>query len=166
MQLKNTLLAAGLAIACGTIATPAAQAATATASMPVTITIQNACNVSSVAPTTLDFGTQGPLTANVDSTSTITVTCTSGATYDVGLSGGGSGDINARVMTNGGNQVGYQLYSDSGRQTVWGDTVGTNTVSNTGSGTAQTYTVYGRVPAQTTPPAGTYNDTVTVTVTY
>jgi len=26
--------------------------------------------------------------------------------------------------------------------------------------------VYGRVPSQTTPSAGTYNDTITVTVTY
>ena len=30
----------------------------------------------------------------------------------------------------------------------------------------QGLTVYGRVPGQTTPSAGTYNDTITVTVTY
>ncbi|WP_163468383.1 spore coat protein U domain-containing protein, partial [Klebsiella michiganensis] len=28
------------------------------------------------------------------------------------------------------------------------------------------YTVYGRVPVQTTPAPGTYTDTITVTVTY
>ncbi|MCE3520182.1 spore coat protein U domain-containing protein, partial [Escherichia coli] len=35
-----------------------------------------------------------------------------------------------------------------------------------GSGAAQPYTVYGRVPVQTTPAPGTYTDTITVTVTY
>jgi spore coat protein U-like protein len=62
--------------------------------------------------------------------------------------------------------VTYSLYSDSGRATVWGNTVGTNTVAGTGNGASQSYTVYGRAPAQTTPAAGTYTDTVTVTVTY
>jgi spore coat protein U-like protein len=69
-------------------------------------------------------------------------------------------------MTSGGATVNYTLYSDSGRTTVWGTTIGTNTVAATGSGAAQSYTVYGRIPAQTTPAPGTYNDTVTVTVTY
>jgi spore coat protein U-like protein len=49
---------------------------------------------------------------------------------------------------------------------VWGITIGTDTVSATGNGAAQTHTVYGRVPAQTTPAPATYSDTVTVTVTY
>ena len=49
---------------------------------------------------------------------------------------------------------------------MWGTTIGTDTVTGTGNGTAQAITVYGRVPPQTTPPAATYNDTVNVTVTY
>ena len=49
---------------------------------------------------------------------------------------------------------------------MWGNTVGTDTVSATGSGASQAYTVYGRVPMQTTPAAATYTDTITVTVTY
>jgi len=36
----------------------------------------------------------------------------------------------------------------------------------TGTGTAQTIPVYGDVPGQTTPAAGTYRDTVTATITY
>jgi spore coat protein U-like protein len=39
-------------------------------------------------------------------------------------------------------------------------------VSGTGNGAGQTITIFGRVPAQTTPAPGTYTDTVTVTVTY
>jgi spore coat protein U-like protein len=88
--------------------------------------------------------------------------------YNIGLDAGtGTGaTVAARKMTNGANTITYSLYSDSGRTTVWGNTVGTNTVSATGNGASQTYTVYGRVPSQTTPAAATYTDTITVTVTY
>ena len=67
------------------LASTSAFSATVTSTMPVKIIIQNACNVST-APTLLDFGTQGPLVANIDSTATITLTFTTGATYNVGLS--------------------------------------------------------------------------------
>jgi spore coat protein U-like protein len=164
MNIKTAVLTAAL-VSAG-LALSAAQAATSTATMPVTITIQNACNVSSVAPTTLNFGTQGPLLAAVNQTSTITVTCTKNAPYNIGLDGGTSGNVNARTMINGANSVGYQLYSDSSRTAVWGNTIGTNTVASSGTGSAQAFTVYGQVPAQATPPAATYNDTVNVTVTY
>ncbi|SRR5579885_1218948 len=165
MNFKTAVLAAAL-VSAGLV--PAAQAATSTATMPVTITIQNACNVSSVAPTALNFGTQGPLVNPVNQTSTITVTCTKNAPYNIGLDAGanGGGNVNNRAMNNGANLVTYQLYSDSGRNTVWGNTIGTNTVASSGTGSAQAFTVYGQVPAQTTPPAGVYNDTVNVTVTY
>jgi outer membrane usher protein len=39
-------------------------------------------------------------------------------------------------------------------------------VASTGNGASQPFTVYGRVPPQTTPTPGAYSDTVTVTVTY
>ncbi len=53
-----------------------------------------------------------------------------------------------------------------GAEQPWGNTIGTNTVAGTGDGTQTNYTVYGRVPAQTTPSAGFYSDTVVATVTY
>jgi spore coat protein U-like protein len=48
----------------------------------------------------------------------------------------------------------------------WGQTIGTDTVAATGNGAAQPFTVFGQVPAQTTPSPGLYTDTITVTVTY
>jgi spore coat protein U-like protein len=163
--MKTKSIAFAVLVAFGLAAT-SIHAATVTNTMPVRITIQNACNIATTAPTTLDFATQGPLVANVDQTATITVTCTTGAIYNVGLDGGGGGNINTRRMINGTNTVGYQLYSNSGRTAVWGTTIGTDTVAGTGNGIAQNLTVYGRVPAQTTPVAAIYNDTVNVTVTY
>ncbi len=49
---------------------------------------------------------------------------------------------------------------------MWGNTIGTDTVAGTGTGSNQSLTVYGRVPVQSTPVGATYTDTVIVTVTY
>jgi spore coat protein U-like protein len=62
--------------------------------------------------------------------------------------------------------VSYELYRNSARTQRWGNTLNSDTVIGSGTGGTQNLTVYGRVPAQTTPSAGTYNDTITVTVTY
>ncbi|WP_184709175.1 spore coat U domain-containing protein [Rhizobium lusitanum] len=164
-----------LKVLCGTalvstamiIAEPAAMAATATGNMTVTITIQAQCLVQTAG--TLNFGTNGVITSNIDQTSTIGIQCTSGATYNVGLSAGaGAGATTAvRVMTGpGAATINYGLYRDSARSQSWGVTIGTDTETGTGNGSVQNYTVYGRVPPQTTPAAGTYTDTVAITVTY
>jgi len=141
-------------------------AATSTATMTVQMTITATCTVNSAS--TLNFGTQGVLAVNVDQTSTIQLTCTNTTPYNVGLDAGtGTGaTVATRKMTSGANTVNYTLYSNSGRTTVWGNTVGTDTVAATGNGSAQSYTVYGRVPPQAAPAPGTYTDTITVTVTY
>ncbi|HEX4555599.1 MAG TPA: spore coat U domain-containing protein [Xanthobacteraceae bacterium] len=141
-------------------------AATSTATFTVQVTVVATCTINSAS--TLNFGSQGVFTANVDQTSTIQVQCTNTTPYTIGLDAGlGSGaTVAVRKMTSGGATVNYTLYSDSGRTTVWGTTIGTNTVAATGNGAAQSYTVYGRIPAQTTPAPGSYADTVTVTVTY
>ncbi|MCK9469711.1 MAG: spore coat U domain-containing protein [Porticoccaceae bacterium] len=166
MKLKPTLLATALASA-GLVVTTA-QGATDTANMPVTITIQTACDVSTIAPTTLDFGSHGLLTTAIDATSTITVTCTPTVPYDIGLNAGlnGGGDTDARAMVNGTEDVGYQLYQEVGRATVWGGPSSEFAVTSIGTGIAQPFTVYGRVPPQATPTAGNYTDTILVTITY
>jgi len=143
-----------------------AQATTTTSTFAVQLTITSSCVINSAS--TLNFGSQGVLTANVDQTSTILVQCTNTTTYNIGLNAGTAtgATVTTRKMTNGAATVSYSLYSDSGRTTNWGNTVGTDTVSATGNGASQTYTVYGRVPSQTTPAANSYSDTITVTVTY
>jgi spore coat protein U-like protein len=133
---------------------------TTTASFTVTMTLNASCTIVSTA--TLNFGSQGVLTANVDQTTTLQVQCTNTTPYNIGLDAGtGSGaTVTTRKLTSGANTVNYSLYSDSGRTTVWGNTVGT-TVSATATGAAQSYAIYGRVPSQTTPAPGTYTDTIT-----
>ena len=154
-------LAAGLALASG-----AAYGTTTTTTFTVQLTITATCIINSAS--TLNFGSQGVLTANVDQTSTIQVQCTNTTPYNIGLDAGiGSGaTVAVRKMTSGGVTINYSLYSNAGRTTVWGNTIGTDTVASTGNGASQAFTVYGRVPAQTTPAPATYTDTITVTVTY
>jgi spore coat protein U-like protein len=143
-----------------------AQAATATTSFQVQLTIEAQCLINSAS--TLSFGTQGVLSANVDQTSTIQVQCTDTTSYTIGLDAGtGAGaTVATRKLTGGGSTITYSLYSNSGRTSVWGTTIGSDTVASTGTGATQSFTVYGRIPAQTTPAPATYTDTITVTVTY
>ena len=146
-------------------ATAACSAQTVTTSFQVKITIQTSCTVSA---TNLDFGSNGVLAANVDQTSTVTVTCSATTPYNVGLSAGtaSGATVTTRQMQNGASTINYSLFRDSGRTQNWGNTVGTDTVSGTGSGIGQNISVYGRVPPQATPAPGAYTDTITVTVTY
>jgi len=144
----------------------ASHAASTTSTFSVTVSLTATCTINSASA--LNFGTQGVLSANVDQTSTIQITCTNTTPYNIGLDAGtGTGaTVATRKLTSGGNTVNYTLYSDSGRSTVWGNTISTDTVAATGNGSGQNYTVYGRIPTQTTPAPGTYTDTITVTVTY
>lgn len=92
--------------------------------------------------------------------------------YTLRLSGGGSGSGSyaPRRMSGGAYTLDYNLYTDPAHATVWGDgNSATATVTGafaiTVSGTAN-HAVYGRVPAGQNAGAGSYSDTVTVTVEY
>jgi spore coat protein U-like protein len=143
-----------------------ATAGTTTTTFTAQIAIAAACTVNSAS--SLNFGTQGVLAANVDQTSTIQVTCSNTTPYTIGLdAGGGTGaTVAARKLTSGGNTVNYTLYADAAHTAVWGNTISSDTVAGTGNGSAQSLTVYGRVPPQGAPAPGNYSDTITVTVMY
>jgi spore coat protein U-like protein len=144
-----------------------ADAATSTATFQVQIIITNACSIGSVS--TLNFGSQGSLASAIAATTTVSVNCTLALPYSVGLDvGTGSGaTVATRKMTGPASAtVAYSLYQDITHLLVWGNTIGTNTVAGVGTGLSVPYTVFGDVPSQATPAAGTYTDTITVTVTY
>jgi spore coat protein U domain-containing protein, fimbrial subunit CupE1/2/3/6 len=148
-------------LSCATIGSTNA----ASASFTVTATNTTTC---SVTASTLNFGSTGVLQSALNATSSVTITCTNAAPYTVALDGGLTGATNPtqRKMSKSAEQITYGLYQDSARTQPWGDSVGTNTAAGTGSGVAQSFTVYGRVPAQSTPSPGTYADTVVVTLSY
>jgi spore coat protein U-like protein len=172
LRKRRTALIGVLAGACLLQSAELSLATTTTTTFTVSITLTATCTITSASA--MNFGTTGILNAAIPQTSTINVICSSGTGYNIGLdAGAGTGaTVAARKMTNSSNTVTYSLYRDTNHTQVWGNTVGTDTVSGTGDGQAagQSYTVYGLVPAQTTPPAAaggtTYSDTITVTVTY
>ncbi len=116
----------------------------------------------------LDFGTIGRLTSAIDAETLLAVTCSFGNAYTVGLDGGTGNvsDPTARLLkkTGSGNVI-YGLYKDLARAQPWGTTSGSIN-GGTGNGQAQTFTVFGRIPAQPFPEIGFYQDTIVVTVTY
>jgi spore coat protein U-like protein len=159
-------IAFGLAAILAVMLSGAAFAATTTTTFAVQITINAACTILSAS--TLNFGAQGVLTANVNQTSTIAVQCTNTTPYNIGLNPGTStgATVTTRKMVNGANTISYSLFRDAAMTLNWGQTIGTDTVALTGNGASQTTTVYGQVPPQTTPAPALYTDTITVTVTY
>jgi spore coat protein U-like protein len=144
-------------------------AATATGSLPVSSTVITSCSVGTVNP--LAFGSYDPTSATAtNAQSTITINCTPLTAYNVGLDGGtgaGGSANNPRVMTGlPSGTLNYSLFSNSTYTTVWGNTIGVNTVSESSTLISVTLTVYGQIAAAQASRAGTYSDTVTITVTY
>jgi len=166
MKLLNkglTLTVALLALSGQTV-----QAATTTTTFQVTATVNAACSVSA---TDMVFGVYDPSAAANVNTSTVTVTCTKATAYDIGLNAGiaTGATVTTRQMKHAtlADLINYFLYSDSGRTTNWGNTVGVDTVNvASATGAAENHTVYGRVPTGQYVSAGSYADTITVTVTY
>jgi spore coat protein U-like protein len=157
---------AALTAALFSFAWSGAEAATVTGTFNVQVTIAGTCVLNGA--TILDFGTQGVLAANVDQTSTITTTCTNTTPYNIGLDKGvNGGSVTTRQMKAAGPAlINYSLFRDAGRSLNWGETIGTDTVAATGNGSAQAFTVFGRIPPQVSPLPALYTDTITVTVTF
>jgi spore coat protein U-like protein len=101
---------------------------------------------------------------SVESTGNVAVTCDVSTPYTIAFTPG-SGSYVSRTLTSGPNSLGYNLYADPARTSVWGDgTAGTVAVS--GSATSANHTVYGRIPAGQNVFAGSYSDLITVTLTF
>ncbi|MES2282994.1 MAG: spore coat U domain-containing protein [Pseudomonadota bacterium] len=143
----------------------AASAATDTANMTVKITVTATCDIHTVAPTDVDFGSVASTATNVAATGgVLTVKCTTGTPYTIGLDNG-LNFTTTRQMKNGTtNFVGYGLFRDAAFSNAWGSTVPLS-AAGTGNGANQNFTVYGRVPSAASA-AGAYTDTVIATVTY
>lgn len=145
---------------------PSCQNVTANQSTLSTLTAQLTIDTScTVDANPLDFGTVNALDGHT-ATSNLSVACTLNGPYSVALDGGSvSGDVGDRRMQLGPNAIAYQLYRDSGHTQLWGNTPGT-VVEDVGTGSPQSIPIYGLVPTQAGVPQGTYQDVVTVTVTF
>lgn len=151
--------------------TSTAFAGSATANLTVTTEVQTSCG----AITVNNIAFPAYAGTEITAMGTVTINCTSGASYDIALGAGlGAGaTVAARYLTNqtsgmSDQKLEYKLYSDNSRTVLWGDgTGGTTKVAGTTTGADQAHTIYGAVTgAQTGRKVGTYQDTVVVTLTF
>ena len=127
--MKLTRLTAAVLAGAAAFAVSPAFAGNATGSINVGLTVTDDCTI---ATNDIDFGSTGIVESNIDTSADITIECTKGTAYAIGLDGGSTGNNTAaRKMTAGGaDTVNYQLYSNAGYSTVWGNTVGADTVDS------------------------------------
>ena len=152
---------AGLLVAASAV--DSANAATATATMSVSANIGGTCTVGGA---NVSFGTYAS-TAAATATGSVQVTCSNGTNALVSLNQGNNNNraptYATRALNNGTNYLGYDVYTDNTYGTLWN---AANTQAVTSTGTPVTLTAYGRIPAGQNPATGSYNDTITITVSF
>ena len=163
-------LCASCVLAAGTVTTSRnAHAASASASLSVSAAVANNCTISTTA---LAFGTYDPVvaqaSADLDGTGSVTIACTKGASTTIGLGLGSNPSGATRRLGDGAsNFLNYEVYMDSVRATVWGNSgAALLTPPAAPSKGARSFTVYGRIVGNQDVPAGSYTDTVTATVNF
>lgn len=142
-------------------------AATVTTTFQVTAEVQATCTISVAA---MNFGNYtGTATGESGINGEMTVTCSNGVPYNIGLNAGlGPGaTVTTRGMTGPSSAVlNYGLFQDSAFTVNWGNTPSTDTVSRTGQGGPQFLVVFGMIPLGQFVAPGAYADTITATVTF
>ncbi|GHB13275.1 Csu type fimbrial protein [Salinicola rhizosphaerae] len=145
---------------------------TATTVISLSLTISPDCAID--APS-LDFGS-APLVSGFDAvTQTISIRCTKGSSYTVGINDGLNASGTQRRMAAGGNFLAYEIYQGASSQTRWGSSGSARRSSatadlqpgNTDGVSWQGFTYRAEIlPAQATPPPATYTDTLVVDVAF
>lgn len=175
--MKNAITSKLALALCMAALSSSALADTDSSTLTVGATVQNNCAIGNGS---LSFGTTRTLAvtkgagtagtiANIDadSGSSISIICTLGATATINADTGANASAGVRRMLSGSDHLAYQLYTDADRLTVLNTTTGS--INYTGTGAATTTTaIYGRIDgaALQAAKAGTYVDTVGLTVTY
>lgn len=125
-----------------------------------------------VSATGVNFGPYDVFNAAAtDSTGSVGYQCALPVSVQIMLSPGSSGSFAPRKMVKGAERLDYNFYMDGGRSVIWGDgAAGTSFYSSTVSlfqlSTTINVTVYGRVSPRQDVSAGSYADTVTVTINF
>lgn len=156
-----------LALGGGLFAADAASAATSNGNLVIQATVSDAC---SVADTSLGFGAVNPTSGVLVPVATnVSVTCTLGTSFSVGLGDGNNLSGGARRLRKGtsSDYLRYELYKDLLMTTRFGDTGSSDRVAGLGLGiTATPVVIYGAIPAGQTAAGGSYADSVQITLYY
>ena len=132
------------------------------ADLAVSAEVVETCRITTLP---IEFGTIDVTTAtDHDADGSFTVTCTAGTTWAASADAGeNSTDVTARKLASGTDRLNYGIFTNVARTTNFG---GATTIPGLATGLPIPTPVYGRVPgSQTGVPAGTYADSVTITLT-
>ena len=127
-----------------------------------------ACTISA---TGVAFGSYNVFaTSPTDSTGSITYRCgNTDKDITITISKGSSTTFSPRTLLRSAEPLSYNLFRDSGYTLIWGDgSSGTSTyfIRNPPNDTDVVLSVYARVPAGQDVSAGSYSDSVVVTIEY
>lgn len=173
---KKILLATALITAAGFATTAAATIATGANTFTVSLQVTKTCSVTAGAASNIVLGSTVAGGTSASGNNTFKVNCSKNTPFYIGLaptnttSTTGAGTLKG-TGTNA-DTIAYQLYSNSGLSTVWGNTataiaVGNGVTGNgSGMGTALTETVYANATGSTDVTPDTYSDTVTINVNF
>ena len=138
---------------------------------------QSTCRFSSV--TGIAFGLYDDTSSTPrDTTANIVVNCTRNGgppnvnvTLALGPSATSGSSSTRSLRQGGGNSITYNLYRDSSRGSIWGQTPGVDTVTQSlsipnKSTATTTFTIFGRIGELQSASVGTYGDSVVATVSY
>lgn len=126
-----------------------------------------------ISVTGVAFGTYDPMGASqLDGTGSVRLDCRHNDDPIVSIGPGGSGNQAARRMANGADTLQYNLFTDAARTVTWGNgTGGTAThappvTQSVGLRRIRQSPIYGRIPPRQNVRAGTYSDSLFVTVSF
>ena len=160
LAVRSSLLASFAVL----VAVASAHAVTLSSTLAVRVVVQPACTVSGG---TLDFGnyTSGQATA-LNGFVQIAYSACPATQLRFQLDGGANVTTAARRLANGsGGFLNYGIFRDSARTQNFGQGVESRLITPAASGTG-TVSVYGRIAAGQSVAAGTYTDTVVITLDF
>lgn len=137
-----------------------------TTTLTVTVTVLQDCRISAPA---VSFGSVAIVSQFAAITRTVSLNCTVGSKFSVGFTKGqaAAGATWRTMKSSGGDVLEYNIFQPDG-VTVWNE----NNPLLVGTGTGTTTLSFDQSfiakinPAQVTPPAGSYTDTISVVVTF
>lgn len=129
---------------------------TASADMHVSLTVEKSCQIS---VGDMNFGSRASDSGQATAISQASVVCTHGTEYQLSS----AADHPYEMTDDNGDKVDYTIYGDP-----TGTDLSKTPVGSTGTGSVQLIPIYGRVTADALAqaPAGSYTDSVTLTVAY
>jgi spore coat protein U-like protein len=145
------------------------QTGTATTSITLNMTVTNDC--SAMTTPNVNFNSAPVVQSFPTVSQAIAVTCTKGSSYTIGINNGTYPNNNVRNMASGSNRMSYDIYKGA-TSNRWGSSGSERWASSDSSqvstdGLLRTYNYTAKVlTTQTTPPAGTYTDTLIVDIAF